>query len=453
MGHWGMVHEPPLRDQSRMPTFSSMFQPRAATAFGRSDHDDRAIEQELALTCQTLNLTATVLPPKEINQVIAATTRRLFQSGRYADGLRLASAVPQRFYDNAPHVMARVRCLRALDEMGALIAEIDRVLARPNADPALETHLIPFITRAHLSWLIAPCPRLLPQLGPPPPETIEELIAGHWPNLDKAVISNADSIARYKAITQRILTVDDDQILLKSAEVAHKITLIEVSRIVTETGPMAAHPFAPTFRRLFVDLARDNFITDVDPLTASIAAGRSIVIQFIHTGRLPLPLALGELGVPPVVISRPDLAYPGWTAIRTREPTSLAFAFLRVAKAMKKAPHLLVVFPDAPDGGEFDYLPFRGHFLRVGVGASMLAHLRETQLFTVAIEYQDGRALGKISSGPIVGPHMSREEVRAVFSDTYKGAIAALIDGPLVNLGNMQFMQSVLDDDPTQTGD
>ena len=428
-----------------MTRLHGRFHPETALPIGPGGHDDAAILRDIVETSRHLGVTPGQPAVQAAIKAISSTGRRLMDAGRYADCLRLAASAPPAVRDRAAIAMQRIHSLRALEDWASLIAEVDRLFALPKPDERLDGLLTILVLRIGISWLLAPCPRLSQRLGAPFPHAVSALLADDWPGDRAEIVAAPDHLKLYEALTTRTLTPAARQRLALGSQLATRMNALQRGAIVAQSVGSnseltAVNRFADLQRRLHSDLIG----LDLRPLHDALAAGRTIFLLRAHAGLLPRALDLQSLGLPMILIARSSLTPPGWTVFGTNDPQTRVFAFVRLAKALRQRPHLVMVYPDGPDGADFAQVPFRGHLLRIALGPAMLAAQRPSQLFFLRERVLPDRIEASFTPGPCVGPGMPRPQLEQRYLEFYQAGIAAILDGDPISVAGFTFLDSVL---------
>jgi hypothetical protein len=129
-----------------------------------------------------------------------------------------------------------------------------------------------------------------------------------------------------------------------------------------------------------------------------------------------------------------------------REPSVVALGLMKLARTIRKEPHLVILMPDGAAGSASVETEVDGIRFRVGLGGAALARVAPSTLFFGRSFHHDGKLEIEITEGPQMGPGMDSAESDAQFAAFYAAGLARIMQSPLEDIGGFGFLRAVQSD-------
>ena len=178
-------------------------------------------------------------------------------------------------------------------------------------------------------------------------------------------------------------------------------------------------------------------VQDTGPMLAALANGQSVLVADFHV-RVGLEMAkfLYSSQFPISGIAR------GWSGsgdskdfgFSTTDPGTGA-AVLKLAKEARRAPRIIYIFPDGPDGEQISRICLK-KTVKIGRGAAALAYFGKTSVFFARSRWTGQQFQGRLVTGPSPADHSSLESYESVFADAVVDHMAQIIQSAPEDIGS-----------------
>ncbi|MFN4159526.1 MAG: hypothetical protein ACK4GO_14130 [Gemmobacter sp.] len=336
-------------------------------------------------------------------------------------------AAPETYW--APN-LSRLRVLAAagLRDADLLADEVAALRERANADVALRDVVI----NLGFHLLLAPGPEDFRWAWGTPRATIEDQLA------DLTAAQGRRFVPRWSDRRLHGMRRDGLEFAAFSDRLARGLAMMHFlshlkrldSRLARLIGPLT--PEECLIRALHGQIARVLVTPDLTPILQAQSEGRSIVIAGIHTAvGAHLWREGAELTLPQARIFRRALTGADAETLNISSTApDMPLRYLRLLKAMRRAPHIVEVFPDGADGGETLAPLLCGHPVRIGRGAAHLAWQSKAATFVPVMGWDGVRYVSTLREGPSPQDHAAADDYDAAFADFYVGCLADMLQGP-----------------------
>jgi len=311
----------------------------------------------------------------------------------------------------------RVAHLVALEAVGR-IEELRRALASTVIDPDHPAHRR--ILRMRMKHAAADGTGGLEALfGPMGPDLAAMLTTMPLDAFRSAhILAFADAL--YRLDPDRPMSLADYREAYLRGHAAEHL-LQALSRMRAEDGPL---------RRLRHQLREMIVPFDPAPLIAAQRAGHGVLFARAHAGfGIFHPVRHPALSLPDAFVGRNQNPVRGQSGVNLATTSAAPRDFLRLVKAVRRAPHQITIYPDGQDGGERRAFALLGTRVSLGMGVATLAWHGRAATFFTGTRWQDGTITLTLEPGP-VAPEMSRDAFEEAFHAFYLDRLAAIALGP-----------------------
>lgn len=433
-----------MKGQTKMP--SRVFRPKTAEAILSLPHDDRAIRAALAEALAQPDFPGEAATDQDLTRLVTQVARSFLVRRDVGAACRVIGAAPPRLRQRMPLQMLKAQILSLMGDIAGLETTLAGLLERPRVAEVRNGILSAATSRFGMGWWLGGACALKPALWGPLPDSpgawVREGSGEYLAPIVPGLFSE-EMLAPVLRVSGLTLAEAQTRLMAQEAASRRAACLYEAdmkARLAPEGTPGAAQIIA--YHDRFV---REEITGDLSPLIAAREAGRNAILLMAHAGSAIRFSKLAALPGPKAIFAHSYVPRPDMLWVPTlRDAATVNLGFMRLARSIRKEPHLVILLPDGMTGSAATEVEVEGTRFRVSLGGAALARVAPSTLFFARSLQRDGRLEVEITEGPQMGPGMDSAESDATFAAFYGEGLARILHSPIEDIGQFGFMRSAV---------